>query len=239
MMQIKTVNSYNELSRIANEHIMQSLKAKPDLLLCAATGNSPTGVYKLLAEGFSTNPGLFPKMRVIKLDEWGGIEPEEKGSCESYLQEHVLRPLQISEERYIGFKSNPENPQEECKRISSFLADEGPIDLCILGLGSNGHLALNEPAEFLQAQCHVAELSPSSLQHKMTTGMKQKPAYGLTLGMADILHSKKILILITGKGKSAMVQQLLSGKINSQLPASFLWLHPNTICLIDRESIHL
>ncbi|HPF50678.1 MAG TPA: galactosamine-6-phosphate isomerase [Draconibacterium sp.] len=238
-MQIKFVNSYNELSRIANENVMQLLEAKPDLLLCAATGNSPTGVYKMLAENYHNTPERFSKMRVIKLDEWGGIEPEEKGSCETYLQEHVLRPLQISGKRYIGFKSNPENPQEECNRISSFLAEEGPIDLCILGLGSNGHLALNEPAEFLQAQCHVTELSPSSLKHKMTSGMKQKPSYGLTLGMADILHSKNILILITGSGKSEMAQQLMRGKINSQLPASFLWLHPNTICLIDRESINL
>lgn len=238
-MQIKIVSSYNELSRQAKEQIMRSLETKPDLLLCAATGNSPTSAYEMLAEDFQNVPEMFSKIRIIKLDEWGGIQAEEKGSCESYLKQHLLQPLQISEERYFGFNSNPENPQEECKRISSFLADEGPIDLCILGLGSNGHLALNEPAEFLQAQCHVAELSPSSLQHKMTSGMKQKPAYGLTLGMADILHSKKILILITGKGKSAMVQQLLSGMINSQLPASFLWLHPNTICLIDRESIHL
>lgn len=238
-MQIKIVNSYSELSQIANENIMQLLEEKPGLLLCAATGNSPTGTYKMLADEFRNNPGKFTKMRIIKLDEWGGIEPEEKGSCESYLQEHVLRPLKISEERYLGFKSNPENPQDECEHVSSYLAEEGPIDLCILGLGSNGHLALNEPAEFLQAQCHVAELSPSSLEHKMTSGMKQKPSYGLTLGMADILHSTNILILITGAGKSNMVQQLLSGKITSQLPASFLWLHPNTICLIDRESINL
>jgi len=238
-MQIKIVDSYKDLSQQANEYILQSLEEKPDLLLCAATGNSPTGLYKKLAEEFHNNPGHFSKIRVIKLDEWGGIEPEEKGSCESYLQEHVLRPLQIPQKRYIGFRSNPENPQEECMRISSYLAEEGPIDLCILGLGSNGHLALNEPAEFLQSQCHVAELSPSSLEHKMTSGMKQKPAYGLTLGMADILHSKHILILITGAGKSDMVRQILSGKITSLLPASFLWLHPNTICLIDRESINL
>ncbi len=238
-MQIKIVNSYNELSSVAKEYIIRSVEQKPDMLVCAATGNSPTGVYNLLAEDYIRNPGQFSKMRFIKLDEWGGIEPEEKGSCESYLQEHVLRPMQVSDERYLGFRSNPENPTEECKRISAYLSDEGPIDLCILGLGNNGHLALNEPAEFLHAQCHVAELSPSSLEHKMTSGMKQKPAYGLTLGMADILNSKTILILVTGVGKTQMVQQLLSGKITSKLPASFLWLHPNTICLIDSESIHL
>lgn len=238
-MKIKIVNSYDDLSKLASEHILQALDKKPELLMCAATGNSPTGTYKMLADDFRKSPASFSKMRLIKLDEWGGIEPEEKGSCESYLQEHVLVPLKISADRYVGFRSNPENPQDECANISSYLADKGPIDLCILGLGSNGHLALNEPADFLQAQCHVAELSPSSLEHKMTSGMKQKPSYGLTLGMADILHSKNILILITGTGKSEMVKHLLSGKINSQLPASFLWLHPNTICLIDRESIHL
>ena len=90
-MQIKFVNSYNELSRIANENVMQLLEAKPDLLLCAATGNSPTGVYKMLAENYHNTPERFSKMRVIKLDEWGGIEPEEKGSCESCYSAQRLR----------------------------------------------------------------------------------------------------------------------------------------------------
>lgn len=238
-MQVKIVNSYTDLSQIAKDQIIRAMEEKPDLLLCTATGNSPTKTYELLAEEFVSDPMKFSKIRVIKLDEWGGIEPEESGSCESYLRENLLGPLQISNERYIGFNSNPENPLQECTRISTHLAKDGPIDLCILGFGSNGHLALNEPAEFLQAQCHVAELSSSSLNHKMTSGMKKKPSYGLTLGMADILYSKQILILISGSGKSKMVKQLLSGMVSTQLPASFLWLHPNTVCLIDSESINL
>ena len=236
-MQIEFLNSYDELSLKAEEFISESIHHKKNLLLCAATGNSPTETYRLLADNYRKNPALFSQIRVIKLDEWGGIQPEQEGSCELYLQNHLLQPLQIPEDRYIGFNSNPENPQEECKRISNLLEEEGPIDLCILGLGSNGHLALNEPADFLHAECHVAQLAPTSLKHKMTSGMNRKPAYGLTLGMADILHSKKILILITGAGKSKMTRELLSRKISSKLPASFLWLHPDVLCLIDRETV--
>ena len=236
-MKIEPVKSYEELSLKAKDYILKAIEEKKDLLLCAATGNSPTGTYQLLAGDFQKNPQLFSGLRVIKLDEWGEVPMDEQGTCEAYLQKHLIQPLKIPGKRYIGFNSDPEDPVEECKAIREKLEKEGPIDLCILGLGSNGHLALNEPAEFLQPHCHVAELTPSSQKHIMTKKMKKKPAYGLTLGMADIIYSKKILMLISGSQKREIVKQFLTRKINTDLPASFLWLHPNVTCLIDRETV--
>ncbi len=232
-MNIVILNSYDEISTKASEIIIQELGLNSNLLLCTATGGSPTKTYQLLGEEKEKNPKLFNRLRVVKLDEWGGVSQENKGTCESYLQKHVLRPLQIGDNRYLGFNTNPENPQKECDRIQQKLNDEGPIDLCILGIGSNGHLAFNEPDEFLQPFCHVAKLSVKTLEHKMTNFMEFKPKYGLTLGMANILQSKKIVILVTGKGKSQIVQKFLNEGINTQLPASFLWLHHNVTCLID------
>jgi len=101
----------------------------------------------------------------------------------------------------------------------------------------NGHLALNEPAEYLQPFCHKAELSEQSLRHPMASEMQIKPAYGLTLGMADIFCSKMIIILINGQQKKRMVSKFLSKKITSLVPASFLWLHPNVICLIEKDAL--
>ncbi len=112
----------------------------------------------------------------------------------------------------------------------------GPIDICILGLGMNGHLALNEPGEFLESHVHVAKLSESSLTHAMIGDMKMKPSYGLTLGMADILQSVFVLIIISGVAKKKITADFLNGNITTQLPASFLWLHPNAVCLIDKEA---
>ncbi|HUH46008.1 MAG TPA: 6-phosphogluconolactonase, partial [Arenibacter sp.] len=127
--------------------------------------------------------------------------------------------------------------KKECNRMENEMIERGPIDVCILGMGKNGHLGFNEPANFLTPECHIAELSQTSLMHSMTDSMAYKPNYGLTLGMANILQSKKIILLLTGPGKNQAVKGLLKKEISSVLPASFLWLHPNVHCYMDKSSI--
>ena len=235
-MKIEICDTYEEISHQAKQIVMDDLTQDPSLLLCAATGGSPTRMYEMLAEEHTLKSGLFSQMRVIKLDEWGGIPMQHAGTCESYLQQQVIRPLKITEDRYISFQSQSTDPVKECQRVQQELDEKGPIDICILGLGMNGHMALNEPADFLQPECHVAHLSAQSLQHPMISGENEKPSYGLTLGVADIMQSKRIIILINGTHKQEITQQFLSKKITNQLPASLLWLHPNVSCLIDKEA---
>lgn len=236
-MKIENCNSYEELSSKAKDIILRDIKKKPKLLLCAATGGSPTETYRLLGKEYQKKPELFDQLRIIKLDEWGGIPMNHPSTCETYLQANLIQPFQIPNSRYSGFYSNPEDPQLECSRIQKVLGQTSPIDLCILGIGMDGHIAFNEPAEYLQPDCHVAKLSDKSLQHQMVTDIKEKPTYGLTLGMADIMHSKRILILINGSKKRVIVQKFLSKKITSSVPASFLWLHPNVTCLIEIDAL--
>lgn len=234
-MKIEKCSSYLDLSAKANAIIISEIKKKPNLLLCAATGKSPTGTYHLLENEYQKQPKLFDHLRVIKLDEWGGIKMNNPSTCETYLQLHLIRPLNIPETRYSGFSSNPEDPQKECARIQNVLDKTGPIDLCILGIGMNGHLALNEPNRYLQPNTHVVKLSAKTLEHKMLTENQETPAYGLTLGMADIMNSKMILLLINGSNKTGIVKKFLTKKITSLVPASFLWLHPNVVCFIEKE----
>lgn len=236
-MKIEICQSYQELSQKACDVILYELKWKNNLMLCAATGNSPTGAYELLGEEYRDQPEIFEELQVMKLDEWGGIAMEHPGTCESYLQGHLIKPLEIDQSRYFGFNSSPMDSQQECLTMQNILEKKGPIDLCVLGLGMNGHLAFNEPADFLQPHAHVSNLSPSSLQHSMASEMSIKPSYGLTLGMADIMQSKMILMLISGPQKINIVNDFLSKKITTLLPASFLWLHSNVICLIEKECI--
>ncbi|HAH24222.1 MAG TPA: galactosamine-6-phosphate isomerase [Prolixibacteraceae bacterium] len=236
-MKVDILNTYEELSQKAKDIIVQEIDKKRDILLCTATGGSPTKTYNLLGKEYGVNPERFDQLRILKLDEWGGIPMNHPATCESYLQTHLIQPLKISGSRYNGFYSNPADPVLECMNIQEKLDQEGPIDLCVLGLGMNGHLAFNEPADFLNANCHVAELSAMSLEHPMASEMQIKPPYGLTLGMADIMHSRMILILINGHQKKTIVSKFLSKKITSLVPASFLWLHPNVICLIEKDAI--
>lgn len=236
-MKIIKLNDYEALSHEAASLITGYLNKNKQSLLCAATGSSPTGTYAELKKSFEWQPELFSGIRVIKLDEWGGLPMDNPSTCESYLQKHIIAPLHVSKDRYISFQSDPKDPSIECRRIQLELNEKGPIDICILGLGMNGHLALNEPEASLEAGTHVAKLSPSSLGHPMIGTSGNKPAYGLTLGMADILQSSCILMLISGSKKKNITSAFLNGKISTALPASFLWLHPNVVCLVDRDAL--
>lgn len=221
------------LSDYASNMIVETIGQNPGLLLCCATGSSPTEVYRKVVgrkHEFATD-----KIRIIKLDEWGGIDSAHPESCESYLRNNLIRPLNIKEENYIAFDSNPAQPGAEVHRIQRYLDQNGPIDVCVLGLGMNGHIAFNEPADMLRPECHVATLADTSKKHQMFLNMAQKPGYGLTLGMANILQSRKIMLIVSGANKQQVIERLVKPEISTSLPASFLWLHSNTECLIVNQ----
>jgi galactosamine-6-phosphate isomerase len=159
----------------------------------------------------------------------------DPNSCQAYLDQHLIKPLAITTDRYIAFNSEATAPAQECQRIQTLLNQFAPLDLCVLGLGKNGHLGFNEPTLF-SSHCHVANLSPQTLQHAMALAMHPRPTLGMTLGMADILSARKILLLITGAGKQVTITKFLKRKVSRQLPASFLWLHPQVECLLDKSS---
>ena len=228
-------DSFHDMSRAAAEVMADELRRKPGLLLCAATGSTPTPAYGFLTAKKKEEPDLFRSLRILKLDEWGGLPMEDAGSCETYLQNHLIRPLEIPPARYISFQSRA-GPEAECRRITEALHENGPIDLCVLGLGLNGHLGFNEPADSLHPLPHRAELAPSSLQHSMIRESKVPLEYGLTIGMAHLLQSKTVLLLVNGAHKNAAMKRLFSGRISTHFPASFLWLHPRVLCLCDREA---
>lgn len=236
-MKITYFDNYEAMSNGAADLLVADLKKNKDLLVCSATGASPLGLYEDLAKVYQRDANLFDRLRILKLDEWGGIPMSDPDSCHSYLQKNVLKPLKISPDRFIEFNSEANNVEEECKRIQQTIDAIGPIDFCVLGLGKNGHLGFNEPAEFLQRDCHIARLANSTVQHSMVQSMSQIPTFGMTVGLKDILNSKKVLLFVTGGGKQEAIKRLMTGKISTQLPASFLWLHANVECLIDKTSL--
>ena len=228
---------YEAVSKHAAELIIDQVRMKPELLLCAATGFSPLRTYEILTERGKRETHLFDRLRIGKLDEWGGLPMDNASTCETYLRRHLTGPLGVSDDRHISFQSDAEDPVAECQRVQDEINNQGPIDLCVLGLGLNGHLALNEPAAELNPRAHVTRLSEQTLQHPMVRGVqKNRLQYGLTIGMADILRSKKILLLVSGAHKQAAVARLRSSFISTKFPASFLRLHNNVTCLCDKES---
>jgi len=221
------------MSREAAASVIAAAAAKSDSLLCVPAGNSPAGLYQELIREAGRKPDLFRSLWVVKLDEWLGVLASDPASCEYFLKSRLLDPLAVAAERYISFDPETADPLRECDRIRGELERQGPIDLCILGLGKNGHVGLNEPGPSLKPLCHVAKLSEETLRHAMIASSEAKPRFGLTLGIADILHARKIVLLITGEGKERVIARFLDGTVTTDLPASFLWLHHDLEVFLD------
>jgi galactosamine-6-phosphate isomerase len=233
---IQIARDHDEMSRKAAILIARALRQKPGLALGLATGATPTRTYERLAQRRRRQPALFRGVRVVKLDEWLGLPLDHPATCETYLREQVLGPWGVPRSRYLGFHSRPRHPRAECARVARGLARRGRLDLCVLGLGRNGHLLMNEPAPALAAGPHVARLAPSTRAHSMVRALKAPPRRGLTMGMADILRSRAILVLVSGREKTAPLRRMMSGAVTTRCPASLLWLHPDVTVLCDREA---
>lgn len=232
-MNFQYLDTYEEMSQAAKVIFDDEIRAYEDPRCILATGKSPLGLYRKLA----SSQNNYQHLSVIKLDEWLGLSMDHPATCEFFLQKEVLRPLQISPDKYISFSSVPADPEKECKRISERVKGLPEIALCILGLGKNGHLGLNEPNKAIELNCHVVKLQKTTTEHEMLNLTEGEVTEGMTLGIAEIFRAKRILLLVSGKGKERAFAELKKGQITSYLPASFLWLHPNVDVLVDREHL--
>jgi galactosamine-6-phosphate isomerase len=226
---------HEAVSRLGADWLVERLRRQPSALLCLAAGATPMRSYALVAEQAKREPVLVQHCEVIKLDEWGGPSMDDPATCEQHLRSALITPLGLAD-RYVAFDSRPSHPDVECERIATWLEQNGPIDTCVLGLGVNGHIGFNEPAAFLRPHAHIAQLSEASLAHSTLSQSAARPTYGLTLGLADLLQSRHVLLLVTGPAKRAPLERLLSGQITTEFPASFLQLHPNVTLLCDRAA---
>jgi galactosamine-6-phosphate isomerase len=235
-LRIIVCDDHEALSRRAAEMVAQAVRAQPDLLLCVASGRTPSRAYELLARRRGDEPALFQKLRVIKLDEWEGLAMDDPGSCELHLRRCLLDPLEVAAERYVGFRGDAIAPEAECAHIARVLQEQGPIGLCVLGLGVNGHVGFNEPGPELQPGPHSTPLSHASLDHPMVRRARAHVRRGLTLGMGDILRARRVLLLASGAHKREPMQRLREARVSTTFPASLLWLHGDVTCLCDRDA---
>lgn len=231
-MQIINAENNEQMAYLAAQNIIQTIQQKNDAIICLATGGSPKRMYEIMANEINAKQIDISQITFVKLDEWYGMEEDDENTCTTFIKKHLLSKLAMQPKQFIAFPSQPKNDDAELQKVQQFLT-ENPIDVMILGLGMNGHLALNEPHSYLQLDCHKATLHETTKSHDMAKG--KVLTHGLTLGMKAIFDSKQVILLVSGTKKEEAYQKFMSQQISTQTPASFLWLHPNCFTYIDNQ----
>lgn len=237
-MNIIVKDDGQQFDHAAALEIVHLIHAKPDAVIGLATGNTPKGLYKVLGDMCKKKEVDFSKVITLNLDEYLGIDPDNPGSCRSYLQERFYDHVNTKQENTYYLNSHPDDYEKECKRYDQLIEDLGGIDLLILGIGHNGHLGFNEPSTPFGSTVHVCPLTDRTRTANIWSfGSKDKvPTEGITMGIKSIMNCKKLMMLANGETKADIVHKALYDKITEKTPASILQLHHDVVIILDEDA---
>lgn len=228
---IKTqLETGSAVAEYVSKMIVNAINENQDPVLILASGGTPTEAFEMAGRR-KILPIRLKNTTIIKLDEWVGLNVNNQDSCEYYLQENVIKPWGITPENYISFNGSKE-PHAEVKRIDELVSQTNNADLCILGLGLNGHIGFIEPGPSLPYDTSCIDLHADSKNHPMVAG-KHDVSSGITLGLKELFRAKKIVLMVTGAHKKDILKKLMNGQISTNLPATMLKLHPNVEVVFD------
>lgn len=237
-MNIIEFESKDQLGKEAAAVISRTIAAKPDAVLGLATGGTPIETYKELIQLHQANQLSFKQTKTINLDEYAGLDPEHENSYMTYMKRHLFDHIDLPDDQYFLPNGNAAHLEKECLRYDQLIEDVGGIDLQLLGIGQNGHIGFNEPGTPFNSKTHVVQLDENTRQAnaRYFSSIDEVPTHAITMGIASILSSKKILLLASGKSKAKVIQYLEQAEIHPDFPASALKLHEDVTVLIDREA---
>ncbi|MEO8822672.1 MAG: glucosamine-6-phosphate deaminase [Ginsengibacter sp.] len=239
-MKLFVYDNYEMMSLEAAKKVMQFITDKEKKVVCTASGDSPKGLYKaLLAQIQKNNPDV-SELQIIGLDEWLGMNGNDEGSCRYHLDEQLFNPLKINETQVTFFDGRAQDPQKECERIDNRIRELNGIDLAIVGLGMNGHVGMNEPGISPLLHSHVAKIDPVTQQVGQKYFKEKKEIEGgLTLGIANLMEARNVMLVVNGNRKAEILKQVLEEEISQKFPAGFLRNHPNFSVFADAEAARL
>jgi galactosamine-6-phosphate isomerase len=239
-MELFIYDTYEKMSAEAAKKVMQIISLKRKNVLSPASGDSPKCLYSELVSIIQKNKTDISDLWFIGLDEWSGMNGEDEGSCRFYLDQQLFNPLQIDENKISFFDGKAQFPWEECRKIDDTILGLNGIDLAIVGLGMNGHVGMNEPGISPALHSHVAEIDPVTQQVGQKYFKEKKEiSGGLTLGIANLMEAKIVMLVVSGGKKASILKQVLEEDISEKLPASFLRNHPNFSVYADAEAASL
>jgi glucosamine-6-phosphate deaminase len=219
--------------------IAGAIHANPSIVLGLPTGRTPLHMYAELRRLAALGEVDLSRVTTFNLDEFLGIPASHPGSYWSFMQEHLFRHVNVNPARTHFLNGMAADPVAECQRYEDAIAAAGGIDLQILGIGTNGHIGFNEPAEVLHVRTHRVTLKPETRQsNAMLFGkdVDRVPKEALSMGMGTILHARAVVLLATGATKASCVQRVVNGEITTHLPASFLQLHDEVELVLDEAA---
>lgn len=236
MKLIKT-STYEALSQMAAAQIISKIHANPRLNLGLATGSTPTGVYKRLIQDHEVNKTSYKQVNSFNLDEYIGISKKDPNSYHYFMCENLFDHIDIPIDQTHIPDGTAENLDGECRRYEQFIQDHGGIDLQILGIGQNGHIGFNEPGTSFSSRTHIINLAESTRKanSRFFESLEDVPTQAITMGIASIVESKEIFLLVSGAAKAEALARLVNGEVSESFPASVLKNHPNVTIFADKE----
>lgn len=226
-MNLRVVRDYETMSRNAAQFIAGEIRLKPDLVLGLAAGNTPLGAYHELVRMHREENLDFSRVVLFNLDEYGSGEVPVQNFSD-FLHRNLANQVNIPKPNVHFLKFPSVSVESYCQSFEELIRKAGGIDLQILGIGRNGHIAFNEPGSKLDSRTRLVTLEPDGVPASSKTA--------ITMGVATILESRRVLLLSSGSSKAGVLAKALEGPVDENIPASFLQRHRDTVVITDEAS---
>jgi len=238
-MDIVIKKNYNEVSEFAAKCMLDVIKEKNDAVLGLPTGSTPIGMYNILVNEYKKKSISFNDIKTFNLDEYIGLSKSNKHSYYNFMDKNLFSNIDIKKENINipnGMTSDIEN---ECFRYENKIKEAGYMDILFLGIGQNGHIGFNEPADFFEPYTHEVKLKDKTVvaNSRFFEKIEDVPTTAITMGIKTILLAKKIILIAVGGTKADSIAKMVKGKITPQLPASILQLHNDITVIADEAAL--
>ncbi|HYW77947.1 MAG TPA: glucosamine-6-phosphate deaminase [Thermoguttaceae bacterium] len=238
-MEIIVSDSVEEMSRTAARLVARTLNSKPNAVLGLATGSTPLGLYKELVRMHQEEGLDFSQVTTFNLDEYVGLTRKHPQSYHYFMHENLFQHINIPKQNIYIPSGTTDNYEAFCSWYEQRIVECGGIDLQILGIGSDGHIAFNEPTSSLGSRTRIKTLAKQTIDDNarfFDDLAEDVPVYAITMGVGTILEAEKILLLANGASKAKAVAQAIEGPVTSMITASALQLHPDVMYIVDRPA---
>lgn len=236
-MKIIKCKDYLEVSQKASELFIHQIKGNPKSVLGLATGSTPIKLYENLVKSYQDKEISFKEIVSYNLDEYLGIDRNHPQSYYRFMYDHLFSLTDIKDEN-VHIPNNDVSQSDKLAKLYNCELSNHQIDLQVLGIGTNGHIGFNEPGTPPENETFIVELDEQTRKDntRFFNSLNEVPKYAITMGIKNIMRSKKIVLLASGIEKADAINKMINGPVTDQLPASILQLHPDVTVIIDEQA---